>query len=166
MQVWNLLHAACWKYRTQKSPKIRHLGTIAQLYRAESLQLRHISTIGKKLVKQQYLFHTFVQYAELPPTNGWDRFGCLGHPSKFQRVLQLGFVTAVTSLTEGEPNFARCWPSSGLLGYIYIFGGSCPLTKYARLKIHVTSKSCFLLPCWHGTLQQRRQPNFAASYKE
>jgi len=32
----------------KKSPKIRHLGTIAQLCRAISSQLRHISTIGKK----------------------------------------------------------------------------------------------------------------------
>jgi len=31
MQVWNMLHAARWKSRTQKSPKIRHLDTIAQL---------------------------------------------------------------------------------------------------------------------------------------
>jgi len=34
--------------------KNRHLGTIAQLCRAISSQLRHVSTIGKKLVKQQY----------------------------------------------------------------------------------------------------------------
>jgi len=32
----------------KKSPKIRCLGTIAQLCRAISLQLRHVSTIGKK----------------------------------------------------------------------------------------------------------------------
>jgi len=32
----------------KKSPKIRHLGTIAQLCRAISSQLRHVSTIGKK----------------------------------------------------------------------------------------------------------------------
>ena len=31
MQVWNVLHAARWKYRMQKN---RHLGTIAQLCRA------------------------------------------------------------------------------------------------------------------------------------
>jgi len=36
----------------KKSPKIGHLGTIAQLCRAISSQLRHASTIGKKLVKQ------------------------------------------------------------------------------------------------------------------
>ena len=35
-----------------------HFGTIAQLCRAISLELRHVSTIGKKLVKQQYLLCT------------------------------------------------------------------------------------------------------------
>jgi len=46
-----------------------HLGTIAQLCRAISSQLRHISTIGK-IVKQQYLLHVSSQYGELRPTNG------------------------------------------------------------------------------------------------
>jgi len=54
MQVWNVLHTVCWKYRTQKN---RHFGTIAQLCRAISSELRHVSTIGKKLVKHQYLQH-------------------------------------------------------------------------------------------------------------
>ena len=49
MQVWNVLHVARWKYRTQKWRK-RHLGTIPQLCRAISLQLRHVSTIGKNLL--------------------------------------------------------------------------------------------------------------------
>ena len=34
----------------KKSPKNRHLGTIAQLCWAISLQLRHVSTIGKNLL--------------------------------------------------------------------------------------------------------------------
>ena len=42
MQVWNVLRAARWKYRTQKWRKNRHLGTMAQLYWAVSSQLRHI----------------------------------------------------------------------------------------------------------------------------
>jgi len=50
MQVWNVLHAARWKYSTQKN---RHFGTIAQICRAISSELRHVSTIGKKLVTQQ-----------------------------------------------------------------------------------------------------------------
>jgi len=55
MQVWNVLHAARWKCRPKTSPKICHLCTIAQLCRAIASQLRHVSTIGKKRVKQQYL---------------------------------------------------------------------------------------------------------------
>jgi len=51
-----------------KVAKNRHLGTIAQLCRAISSQLRHISTIGKKLVKQQYLLympHNMVNFGPL-----------------------------------------------------------------------------------------------------
>ena len=48
--------------------KNRHLGTIAQFCRAISSQLRHVSTIGKKVVKQQYLLHMSAQYGELRPT--------------------------------------------------------------------------------------------------
>jgi len=43
-----VLRAARMKYRTQKTCRNRHLGTIAQLCRAISSQLRHVSTIGKK----------------------------------------------------------------------------------------------------------------------
>jgi len=50
--------------------KNRHLGTIPQLCRDMASQLRHISTIGKKLVKQQYLLHISPQYGELQPTSG------------------------------------------------------------------------------------------------
>jgi len=56
MQVWSVLHAARWKCRTQTN---RHLRTIAQLCRAISSQLRHVSTLRKKIVKQQYLPHVF-----------------------------------------------------------------------------------------------------------
>ena len=41
----------------KKVVKNRHLGTIAQLCRAISSQLRHVSTIGKKLVKHQYILY-------------------------------------------------------------------------------------------------------------
>ena len=57
MQVWNLLHAVRCKCRTQKSrqksPSRHHRTTC----RAISSQLGHVSTIGKKLVKQQYLLY-------------------------------------------------------------------------------------------------------------
>jgi len=54
----------------KKVAKNRHLGTIAQLCRAISSQRRHVSTIGKKLVKQQNVLHMSPQYGELRPTSG------------------------------------------------------------------------------------------------
>ena len=72
----------------KKDAKSRHLGTIAQLCRAISSQLRHVSTIGKNLV------------------SGWDRSGSLGHPRHFQRLSLLGSVTARQSSSERQPNFA------------------------------------------------------------
>ena len=51
---------------------------------------------------------------------------------------------------------------------IYILGGSCPWRNFSWCKIHFTSKSCVLL-YWQRycpALQQRRQPNFAAWYKQ
>jgi len=48
----------------------RHLGTIAQLRRAISSQLRHVSTIRNKHVKQQYLLHMSLENGELRPSSG------------------------------------------------------------------------------------------------
>ena len=91
MQVWNVLHVARWKYRTQKwckkSPSAHHRTTLSGYIFATKA---HIDN-RKKLVKQQYLF---LQYGELRPTSGWDRFVSLGHPNKFQRVSRLCSVTA------------------------------------------------------------------------
>jgi len=90
----------------KKSPKIHHLGTIAEFCRAMSSQLRHILTIGRKLVKQQCLPHMSSQCGEFRPTSGWDMLARLGHPSKFQRVSCLGSITARHSSSGRQPNLA------------------------------------------------------------
>jgi len=77
-----------------QDPKNRILGTIAQLCRAISLQLRHVSTIGRKPVKQQCLPHMFSQYGELRPSSSWDLLASLRHPCKLRQVLRLHSVTA------------------------------------------------------------------------
>jgi len=89
----------------QKSPSAYH--HITQLCWAISSQLRRISAIEKN-VKQRYLLSMSSQHREFRPTNGWDRLASLGHPSKFQRVSLLRFLTAPTSLSVGQSNFARC----------------------------------------------------------
>ena len=82
MHVWNVLHAAGWKYRTQKNrPSHRRTTLSGYIFATKA----HIDN-RKKYVKQQYVLHMSPQYGELRLTSGWDLFGSLGHPSKFQRV--------------------------------------------------------------------------------
>jgi len=110
-----------------KVAKNRHLGTIAQLRRAISPQLRHISTTGKKIVKHQYLLHMCLQYGELRPTIGWDHFVSLGHLCKFQRVSRLGSVTArhlvvgVAALNRGRHLCSAGRPSRWALAHILVY---------------------------------------------
>jgi len=65
----------------KKSPKFRHLRSIAQLCRAISSQLRHISTIGKKLLNSNTSStcpHSMVNFS---PLTAEILFESLGHPS-------------------------------------------------------------------------------------
>ena len=73
---------------------------------------------------------------------------------EISRVLDLGFVTALTSLNRGKPILHDVWLSPGLVHHIYIFGGSCPLTEL----YHVQNSLCvqvlhspILAALLHGT---------------
>ena len=106
MHVWNVLHAARWKYRTQKWRKNSpsgHQGTNLSGY---IFATKAFIDDRKKPVKQQYLLHISSQYGELRPTSDWDHFVSLGHPTKFQRLLRLDSVTARYSSSGRQPNFA------------------------------------------------------------
>jgi len=95
-----------------KMTKNRHLRTIAQLCRAISSQRRHISTIGKKLVKQQYLLQMSLQYGELLPTSGWDLLAGLGHPIIFQRYRFLAALLHGSQVV-GVSQTLRRWTEAG-----------------------------------------------------
>jgi len=162
MQVWNVLHVAHCKYRTQKSSKICHLGTIAQLRRAISLQLRHVSTIGKKLLSSNISYTCPPQYGELWPTSSWDRSHSLGHPSKFQRVSRLSSVTAATSLNRSQPNFAWCLAVSwaGTL-HVHFWGeGILPGAKFTLHPPSLALSYFGSVTAWH--LSSGCKPNFVA----
>jgi len=69
-----VVHAARWKCRTRKSPKIRHLRTIAQLCRTISSQLMHQSPIGKKLLNSNVFCtcpHNMVNFGPLATETCW-----------------------------------------------------------------------------------------------
>ena len=134
----------------KKVAKNRHLGPIAQLRRAISSQLRHLSTIGKKLVKQQYVLHLHMspQYGELRPNSGWDRFVSLRHPCTFQRVSRLGSVTArhsgsgcqsnFTALNRGRHLYSAGRPSRWALAHIssYYYTASQQMSKMCHSRRH------------------------------
>ena len=151
--------------RRKKSPKIRRLRTIVRLCRASSSQVRHASTIGRNFLNSNISSrcpHNMANFGLLTAEIG------LGHPSKFQRVSRLGFVTAATSLTGGQPNFARSlavfW--AGIL-YIHFWGLLPPDGILLRAKF--TLRLCLAFSYIGVTARHsssRPQPNFAAWYKE
>ena len=73
----------------QKLAKNRHLGTIAQVCLAVSSQLRHVSAVGKKIVKQQYLLHMPYNMANFSVLAAEICSGLKGIPANFNgfRVL-------------------------------------------------------------------------------
>ena len=108
MQVWNLLQAARWKHRTQKSrqksPSAHHRTTFSGYIFATKACIDN----RKKRVKQQYVLHMSPQYGERRPTSGWDRLTSLGYPCKFPRPSLLGSVTA-RHLVVGVSQTLRRW---------------------------------------------------------
>ena len=87
------------------SPKIRPLGTIAQLCRAISSQLRHMLTIGRKLLNSNIsstCLYNMVNFGLLAAEIRWRVLA----PSKFERVSRFGSVIARHSRSGRQPNFA------------------------------------------------------------
>ena len=127
-----MLHAARWKCRTQKSPKIRHLGTIAQVCRAISSQLRHLSTIGKNLLSASTYStcpHNMVNFGPLTAeinsgvwstpaiSSGfasWQRYGTARHSSS-------GRQPNFAALNRGRHLYSAGRPSRWALAHILVY---------------------------------------------
>ena len=75
----------------------------------------------------------------------------------YETVSRLAFVITETSLTGGQPNFAQylavSWAGT-LYKFLYIFGGSCPLTEFCPVQnsLYVqVLRSSILTALLHGT---------------
>jgi len=105
MQIWNVLHAARRKFRTQKvakkSPSGHHRTTLSRYILATKAR---IDNHKKNLLSSNIPPHVPTIWWTWP-TSGWDRSGSLGHPCKFQQVSRLGSVTARHSNSGRQPNF-------------------------------------------------------------
>jgi len=102
-------------------------------------------------------------------SNSWDLLASLGHPSKFQPVSRLGFVTAPTLLNGGQQNFAGCLAISwGGILYIHFWGLLLPygILPAAKFTLHPSLAFSYIgsITAWHSS--SGHQPNFVAWYKE
>jgi len=122
----------------KKLPKIRHLGTVAQLCRAISSQVRHISTIKKNLLNS-YISpicpHNMVNFGPLTAEICWRVWGT---PANFNGFRVLASLLQRRRSMEVNQTLHDVWPSPGLVHYIYICRGSCPVTEFC----HVQNSLC------------------------
>ena len=110
--------------------------------------------------------HNMANFGPLTAEIGWRVWGT----QQISTGFACGFVTAVTSFTGGQPNFARCLAVSwaGIL-HIYVFLGllspdwTLPGTI---LTLHPSLAFSYIgsITAQHST--SGRQPNFVAWYKE
>jgi len=140
----------------QKSPKSRHLGTIAQLCRAMSSQLRHVTTIRKNLLNANIFPtwpHNMVNFGPLATEICWQVWGT---PANFNGFCVLAALLHGTLAVGRQPNFAalnrrrhlysagRRWASSTFLVVI--------MEQFVLLKcseIFRVGQRHFLVAVWH-----------------
>ena len=133
-----MLHAARWKYRTQKGRKNRHLRTIGQLRRAMCSQLRHVSTIGKKNLLSSNISSTC--------SHNMANFGPL--------VAEIGWQT-----------LHDLWPSPGLVHYIYFFRELLPpdgILPHAKFTLRPSIAISYIGSVTARHSSSGRQTKFAA----
>ena len=104
----------------------------------------------KKLVKQQYLLHCSHNMVNFSPIVAEIVLPVWSTPKNFNGFRVLASLLHRRRSTDVNQTLNDVWPSPGLVHYIYIFGGSRPLTEFRYVQ----------------NSQQRGQPNFAAWYRE
>jgi len=110
-----------------QDPKNRHLRTIAQLCRAMSSQLRHVSTIGKKLlhsnISAMQMPHNMANFGPLTAEIGWRVWGI---PANFNRFRVLALLLQRRRSPEANKTLHDGWPSPGLVRCVYMLGAFAP----------------------------------------
>jgi len=87
-----VLHTVAENTGSKNSPKIRNLRTIAQIYRAISSQVKHISSVGKKLLSSNISStdsHNMVNVGPLMAEIGWRVSGTLANFTGFRVLASL-----------------------------------------------------------------------------
>jgi len=114
-----VLQAAGWKYRTQKFAKIRHLGTIEQICRAASSQIRHI---GKKLLNSNTSSTCPRNMVNFDPPTAEIGLSVWGTPANINGFSVLASLLHRCRSTDVNQTLHHVWPSPGLVHYIHFRG--------------------------------------------
>jgi len=153
MQVWNVLHMASWKYRTQKFAK-------------NSLSAHHHTTLSGNIFatkacieKQKNILNSNISPTCLqnmvnfgPPAAGWDRLAgpVWGTPANFNGFCLLASLLHRRRSTEVNQTLQMFGLLLGWHTITYIhFRGFLPLTEFCQVQnsLCVPSRSCVLLHC-------------------
>jgi len=133
MQVWNVLHAARWKCRTQNIAKNSSSGHHRTTLSGYIFAIK--ARVDNRKKNLQHLFHMSAQYGELRLTSGWHPLVCLGHPANLNgfRILAallhstLGvgvsqtlplWAESATYIRQGGHRVGHCPHSSCLYFYV------------------------------------------------
>jgi len=106
------------------------------------------------LVKQQYLLHMSPQYGELGPLAAEIGSGVWGTPTNFNGFRVLALLLQRRRSPEANQTLHDVSSSPALLHYVYIFGGSCPLTEFRHVQNSLcvqVLRSPILAALLHGT---------------
>jgi len=155
MQAWNVLHAARWKYRTQKIVKNLPSG-----HHRTNLS-GYIFAIKTRIINRKNLLssnisssrpHNIANFGPLAAEIGpvvW------GTPANFNGFRVLASFLQRHRSTEANQTLHGVWPCPGLVHYICIFGGSCPVTEFCQVQnslcILQDLRSRILVALLHGT---------------
>jgi len=90
----------CTRLAEIQDAENRHLGTIAQLCRAISSQLRHVSTIGKKTNTSSTCPHSMVNFGPVTAENCWRVWGTPANFNGFRVLAALLHGTPEVSVSE------------------------------------------------------------------
>jgi len=138
-------------------PKYRHLGTIADrtiFCPAVSSQQRHASTVGKNLLNGNISSMSSQSMANFIPLTAEIGSGVWGTPADFNGFRVLPSLLQQCCSLEANQTLHDVWPSPGLVHYIYIFGGSAPLTEFCPVQYSLyvqVLRSPVLAVLLHGT---------------
>jgi len=110
----------------KKSPKNRHLRNIAQFCQVVFSQRRHISTIEKNLLNRNISSTCPHNIANFGTHTAEIGSGVRGTPANFNGFRVLASLLQRRRSPQANQTLHDVCPSSELVHYIYIFGGTCP----------------------------------------